>query len=218
VKKKIIIFGAGGHAGVVTSEIKKINKYEVEGYFVKNIQDKNINKNLRKKVLEFDLNKINKVLKKNFSLFVAIGDNLLRKKIVEEINNYKPNVIWENIISIDSTVDPTVKFGFGNLIMPGCIINAFTEIKNHCLINTGAVIEHENFLNNYSSVGPRAVTAGKVNIGQLSHIGMGSSVLEDIKIGKNVIIGANSLVSKNIQTEGTYYGSPAKFVRNNCDR
>jgi acetyltransferase EpsM len=215
VKKKIIVFGAGGHAVVVTNEIRKLKKYTIEGYFVRDIEDKNIRNNFRKKVLEYNFQNLNKVLNKNFSLFVAIGNNFLRKKIVDEISNYKNNIFWENIISIDAIVDPTVKFGCGNLIMPGCIINAFTEIKNHCLINTGAIIEHENHLNNYSSVGPRAVTAGKVYLGQSSHIGIGSTVLEDIKIVENVIIGANSLVSKNIETKGIYYGSPAKFIRDN---
>lgn len=215
MKKKIIVFGAGGHAVVVTNEIRKLKKYTIEGYFVRDIEDKNIRNNFRKKVLEYNFQNLNKVLNKNFSLFVAIGNNFLRKKIVDEISNYKNNIFWENIISIDAIVDPTVKFGCGNLIMPGCIINAFTEIKNHCLINTGAIIEHENHLNNYSSVGPRAVSAGKVYLGQSSHIGIGSTVLEDIKIVENVIIGANSLVSKNIETKGIYYGSPAKFIRDN---
>ena len=52
-------------------------------------------------------------------------------------------------------------------------------------------------------------------IGDGSLIGMGSTVLDDVKIGKNVLVGANSLITSRtvIPDNSLVMGSPAKVIR-----
>lgn len=53
---------------------------------------------------------------------------------------------------------------------------------------------------------------GRVIIGNNVFIGAGSVVLCNTRIGDDVIIGANSLVSKDLPSNGVYAGNPAKFI------
>ena len=46
--------------------------------------------------------------------------------------------------------------------MSGCIINTGTKIGKHCIINTGSIIEHDNYFSNYTSTSPRVTTGGNV--------------------------------------------------------
>ena len=49
--------------------------------------------------------------------------------------------------------------------------------------------------------------------GKLTHIGLGAVIQNKCKIGKNTIIGANSLVNKNCEDNLVYYGNPVKKIR-----
>jgi len=213
MKKKIVIFGAGGHAMVITNELKKLKRFSIFGYCVNNAISSGAKKFLSSKI--FNINKANLQMMSRLSIsgVIAIGDNNARKKIVDEVKLLSNNFKWEKIISKDSFVSENVEVDDGAVIMSGCVIGPFTKIKRHCLVNTGSIIEHENQLDEYSSTGPGAVTAGNVKIGELSHLGIGAVVKERIKIGKNVIIGGNSFVNKNCINNSVYFGSPAKLVK-----
>jgi acetyltransferase EpsM len=213
MKKKIVIFGAGGHAIVITNELKKLKRFSIFGYCVNKAISSGTKKFLSNKI--FNINRANLQMMSRLSIsgVIAIGDNNTRKKIVDEVKLLSNNFKWEKIISKDSFVGENVEVGDGAVIMSGCVIGPFTKIKRHCLVNTGSIIEHENQLDEYSSTGPGVVTAGNVKIGELSHLGIGAVVKERVKIGKNVIIGGNSFVNKNCLNNSIYFGSPAKLVK-----
>ena len=84
----------------------------------------------------------------------------------------------------------------GTVVMPGAIVSAGTKIGEFCIINTNSSIDHDNIFENYSSTGPGVTTGGNVELGQCSHLGIGSTVKHQISIGDNTIIGAQSLVLK----------------------
>jgi acetyltransferase-like isoleucine patch superfamily enzyme len=44
---------------------------------------------------------------------------------------------------------------------------------------------------------------------------MGTNILHQVKIGKNTIIGAGSLVTKDIPDNVVAYGSPCKIIKEN---
>jgi acetyltransferase-like isoleucine patch superfamily enzyme len=54
---------------------------------------------------------------------------------------------------------------------------------------------------------------GRSVIGSFCQIGTGTIILPDIKIGKNVIIGAGSVITKNVPDNVMVVGVPAKIVK-----
>lgn len=55
-------------------------------------------------------------------------------------------------------------------------------------------------------------SAGEVQIGDNVFIGMYTTILKGVKVGNDVIIGANSLVNKNLESGYVYAGNPAKKI------
>ena len=94
--------------------------------------------------------------------------------------------------------------------MANACINSSARIGKHCIINTGAIIEHDNIIENFVHISPNSALGGTVRIGENTHIGIGSVVKNNITICKNCTVGAGAVVVKNIEKEGTYIGVPAK--------
>jgi len=49
--------------------------------------------------------------------------------------------------------------------------------------------------------------------GELSFLGIGATIIQGIKIGKNVTIGAGSMVIKDIPDNVIVIGNPAKIMK-----
>ena len=54
---------------------------------------------------------------------------------------------------------------------------------------------------------------GHVYIGDDTFIGMGTLICNDVRIGKNCIVGAGSVVTKNIPDNEIWAGNPARFIK-----
>jgi len=103
----------------------------------------------------------------------------------------------------------------GTIIMPGVIVNAGAIIGGNCILNTAASIDHECRIGDGVHIGPGARLSGLVTVGNASWIGIGCVIRESIHIGTDVLLGAGSLVLKDIPDGVVAYGSPAKVIRAN---
>ena len=56
------------------------------------------------------------------------------------------------------------------------------------------------------------VKIGRVVIGNNVFIGTDTVILPNVKIGNNVIVGAHSTVTKDLQDNGVYVGTPARYL------
>lgn len=83
------------------------------------------------------------------------------------------------------------------------IVNARAVIGNNCSLRPGVVIGN-NALNNSCP-----------KIGNSVNVGVGAKIIGGITIGNNVVIGANSVVTKDVPNNVTVAGIPAKVIRNN---
>ena len=96
--------------------------------------------------------------------------------------------------------------------MAQAVINSCATIGRHCIINSSAVVEHDNVLDDYVHVSPGAVLAGTVNVGANTHIGAGVVVRNNINITSDCTIGAGAVVVRDIVERGTYVGIPARML------
>jgi acetyltransferase-like isoleucine patch superfamily enzyme len=106
-------------------------------------------------------------------------------------------------------------------IQKNVIINKNSRIQSHsficekvnigknCFIGHGVIFINDKFQNGKPS-GRNKIKS--TIIGNNVSIGSNSSVLP-VSICGNVVIGAGSVVSKNINKPGVYAGNPARFVR-----
>lgn len=207
--KKVIIIGAGGHARVIADIILKSGD-KVEGFLDDNIE---VGTKIDNQEGFEVLGKISASLElqeKNPKLefIIGIGNNNIRKHIAEEYN-----------LKYYTAIHPTANIGFGVVIKEGTTVMAnacispSTYIGKHCIINTAAIVEHDNIIREYVHISPNATLAGTVVVGIKSHIGAGATIINNINVASNVIIGAGAVVVKDITESGTYVGVPARKIK-----
>ena len=194
--QNIILFGAGGHAKVVADCFKTIfgivddnssavgfNKIQFLGTYK---SDQNI----------------------DCQYIVCIGDNKIRKKIVEKITHQ-----FEVAIHHSAIVSPFSAIGIGSMILQRAVINSHTIIGKHCIINSGSIVEHDCMISDFVHIASNSTICGHVTIGENTFIGAGSVIIPLIQIGKNCVIGAGSVVLENIPDNAVVVGNPGKIIK-----
>jgi sugar O-acyltransferase (sialic acid O-acetyltransferase NeuD family) len=147
------------------------------------------------------------IVKDNF-VFPSVGDNLLRANLISLFENHQLKQC--TLIDPSANVSSTVIVDVSTYIGKNVSINAQSQIGKGVIINTGAIIEHECEINNFSHIAPAAVLCGNVRIGAQSFVGANSVVRNNISICNKVTIGSGSAIVKNIIQAGVYYGNPGK--------
>jgi sugar O-acyltransferase (sialic acid O-acetyltransferase NeuD family) len=112
----------------------------------------------------------------------------------------------------------TATIGTGSQILGQAAIGADAIIGSSCIVNTAASVDHECIIEDGVHIAPGAHLAGLVQVGKHSMIGIGASVVPRVTIGSNVIIGAGSVVTKNIPDNVVAYGNPAIIIRENKEQ
>jgi perosamine synthetase len=187
----IYIIGLGSHADVVESILQnqyiqdEIKKIDFQIFF-------------EKTKLEI-YQELNLLPESNFNTIIAIGDNFLRKKIADKINNLISNVIWINAISSNSIIISDRKdIGVGNVICPGVTVQAKSKIGNHNIINTNASIDHHNDIRNFVHIAPQSCLCGNVTVHDLVFIGSNTTIVPRITIPPVKFIKAGTLVKESM--------------------
>ena len=198
---RLIIIGAGGHGKVIADTALKIGytnicyiddhaKGDVMGFPVIGISA--------------DIERLNDG-STDFS--IGIGNNAVRKAIAEMYH-----VNWVSIVHPSARIAFNAEIGKGTVVMANAVVNVCATIGEHCIINTGAIVEHDNVIENYAHISPNVVLGGTVRIGSLTHVGLGATVINNTEICSDCIIGAGSVVAKSIEESGTYVGVPIRKI------
>ena len=123
----------------------------------------------------------------------------------------KSGMIPKTLISDASYIHQTASIGEGCIIYPGVKIMANVKIGTNCIILPNTVINHDSVINDFCILNSSCVINGNVYIGRNTYIGSQTCIKEKISISTNVTVGMGSNVLKKIDSEGIYFGSPAKL-------
>lgn len=204
MSKSVVIIGASGHGKVIADII--VNSGDKVLGFLDDADDvqgkKIIGFPVLGKIADFDNYR-------DCEFVIAIGNPYIRERIANELP-----VKWYTAIhptAVISSLD--VEIGEGTVIMANAVVNPSARIGKHCIINTGAIVEHDNILEDYVHLSPNVTLAGIVKVGKSTHIGAGSCTKQVLNIASDCIIGAGSVIVKDITKSGTYVGVPARKIK-----
>jgi acetyltransferase-like isoleucine patch superfamily enzyme len=126
-------------------------------------------------------------------------------------------------------IGDNTKIGAFVEIQKNAFVGKNCKISSHTFICEGVTIEDNVFVGHSVTFTndsyPRATTAEgglqteadwkveKTLVRKGASIGSGSTVLSNVSIGENAIVGAGSVVTKDVPANAIVAGNPAKFLR-----
>jgi acetyltransferase-like isoleucine patch superfamily enzyme len=137
-----------------------------------------------------------------------IGKNVT---IVEPVN------LYECTIGDNTKIGPFVEIQQGVIIGNNCNIQSHSfictkvSIGNNCFIGHGVMFINDLFKNGKPD--PNSDNWKETIITNNVTIGSGVTLLPIVISATDVVIGAGSVVTKDITKSGIYFGNPAKFYR-----
>lgn len=189
--EKIVLIGFGGHAKSVIDSIERQGRYEIYGYT--ELENMNLKYPYLGKDAELE-NIFKRGIKNAFICVGYMGKGTLREKLfckLKEIGFSFPVVIDPSAI-----VAGNVFIDEGTFVGKGCIINSESRIGKCCIINTGSIIEHETEVGDFSHVSVGTVLCGRVQVGKGAFIGANSTVIQCRKVLDYEIVPAGSTKRK----------------------
>jgi len=147
---------------------------------------------------------------KLFKVVIAIGDQKVRRRLVEELPE---ETEYFTIIHPSVFMSKDVKVGIGSIVSPGCILTYDVEIGVHSIINVGVSISHNCRIGEFFTASPKVCIAGNTQIGNNVFLGLNSCLRDEIRISNDVVIGMGSVVLSSVVAPGVYVSSSAKKLR-----
>lgn len=139
---------------------------------------------------------------------VVFGKNV---KVVQPANIYGCHIGDDSFVGPFVEIQKDVTIGKRCRIQSHAFICELVSIGDDCFISHGAMFINDLFSNGAPSFGQPELWK-KTVIGNNVSIGTNSTILP-VTICDNVVIGAGSVVTKDLTKPGIYAGNPAKFVR-----
>ena len=204
-QRNLILIGGGGHCKSV------IDVAESAGYNILGILD--MPEDIGKSVLDYKVigtdNDIPQFVDKaEFIITVGfIKSPAIRMRIFDKVREAGGKLA--TIIASTAHVSRYASLGEGTVVMHQTVVNAGAKIGENCIINTFCNIEHDAVIGDQCHISTGTMVNGDCKVGKMCFIGSQSVLANGISICDDVIVGAGSLVRKNILKPGIYSGNPA---------
>ncbi len=197
----LVIIGAGGHGRVVADIARKGKAYK-NLIFLDDAASVNDKVYVSGKVSEYS-----KYLD-NSDFVVAIGNNRVRADIQQKLEF--EGALFTSLVHPNATIGDGVELGRGTVVMAGVVVNSCAKIGNGVIVNTCSSIDHDCVIDDYTHVSVGAHIAGTVRVGKKVFVCAGATVINNMSICDECVIGAGAVVVKKITETGIYVGVPAK--------
>jgi UDP-2-acetamido-3-amino-2,3-dideoxy-glucuronate N-acetyltransferase len=129
--------------------------------------------------------------------------------------------IWQFVVIL-----PNAQIGSNCNICSHCFIENEVIIGNNVTIKCGVYVWDGIVIEDNAQIGPNVTFTNdkyprakqdfviqRTLIKKGASIGAASVILGGVTIGENAMVGAGSLVTKDVPNNELWYGSPAKFIR-----
>lgn len=144
----------------------------------------------------------------------ALGDVNYKKMYAEKILQRGGRFI--------SLVHPSVEIGSNARIGSGCImltctINCDVSIGDFVTVMGYSVLGHDASVGDWSHLGAYSFLGGFSQVGKLTTLHPGVRLLPHKHVGDNAVIGAGSVVLRNVESGVSVFGIPARLTDTNSD-
>lgn len=201
----MVVVGASGHAKEVFDSCQNTENL----FFFDNVSSFDKPVLFERKIIQSFDELLDIETQKEFIL--GLGGVLHRYNLYQKFVNF--GFSPQSIIAKNAQVSDSANLGEGLNIMSFVFIGPDSKIGKGSLINVQASVHHDVEIGDFVEVSPGAKILGNSTIGAFSTIGTNATILPKIKIGKNVIVAAGAVVTKDIPDNCLVAGVPAQIKK-----
>ena len=213
--QKIVIFGTGELAQRIFYYLKDAEDEVVA--FSANKSNIDSNELFGLPVVEFE-NIEEKYSPEEFSMFIALAYSDMNKKRAKFFDEAKSKGY-----ELYSYVHPSTKIwdefemGENCFILAENIIQPFVKIEDNVLIGSNNLISHNTIIENNCFLTSNITLGGHITIGANSFVGLSATINQRVKIGKECIIGAGTLITKDVNDKEVYAENSSRKLPQSSD-
>ena len=203
MRRRILIYGAGGHAKTVIS-LLRLADWDISGIIDDGVDagvevsgipvlgNADLLPKLRTDGIDAVVNAVG-----------GIGNYAVRWKIFERLQ--KLGFSFPTLIHPSAFVEDTVRLADGIQVLAQSYISSETTVGFGTLINAGVIISHDGQIGKCVNLSPGALLAGQVTVEDFAQIGMGATINLEVKVGTRARIGNSAVVKKDVPADGRVY-------------
>jgi sugar O-acyltransferase (sialic acid O-acetyltransferase NeuD family) len=140
------------------------------------------------------------------AIIVAIGDNRLRRALVERLAGERLATAIHPFTSIAASAG----IGEGSMISAGAIVQPNAVIGRSVILNTKASVDHDSVIADFAHISLGATIGATVRVGEETLIAAGATIVTGMKVGSQTVIGAGAVVVHDVADDVTAFGVPAR--------
>lgn len=207
MKKQLVIVGAGSVGKYISYNINDFNhSFELIGFLDDDPSKHGVLINGFEVLGSTD--KLRAYSGKGVCIAWGIAFPKIKKLLMERFSNL--DFQYPALVSKYAWISHGVSIGQGSIIYPGCSINYECQIGEFVVMNMNCAIGHNCSIGNFTSLSPGVNLGGNTQVGESVELGIGSSTKQFIEIGKDAIIGGNSMIIKNVSSNEVIVGVPGR--------
>lgn len=209
-RRKCVIVGSGGHARVLAECLLMQQTYEIIGFLDTDSE--------RRGMRFFGIEVLGgeelmpTLLAEGVRTAVigvgGIGDNTPREKVFSKLLTAGFEIA--GVVHPSAQISSFASVEASAQVLAGTHLGPASSIGRGAIINTGAIVEHDCRVGDFTHVASGAILGGNVMLGDYAHIGSGAVVLQSLFIGDGAIIGSGAVVTRDVPPGDVVAGVPAK--------
>lgn len=186
--KKLVIIGAGGHGRCCLDIARTMKRYE-EIVFA---DDGCIGNTVNDIPVVYPIKDVFKLSNTEYEIFVAIGNNLIRKEIMTKLK--EKGYSLASLISPKCYISGYASIGEGSVIYPNVVVEANAKVGKGCIVTSNASINHDAMIKDFcliysnSVIRPNVVLEDLVKIGSGCVISFGTTIISQKDILDGTVI------------------------------
>jgi len=206
VKKRIVVWGAGGH-GKVVAEAAAAAGFGVAGFLDDDAETHGTS------VAGYDViggvEAFGELIARGVAAAVpAVGDPDARRRLGVLITEAGAGLA--TVVHPRATVSPTAEVLEGTVVLAGAVVGPGSRVGRLGIVNHNAVVDHDCEIGELVHIAPGVVLAGDVKVGARSLVGAGAVVLPGRSVGSACTVGAGAIVTRDVPDGATAVGVPAR--------
>lgn len=144
-------------------------------------------------------------------VFIAgIGDPATRLRVCGEL--MAKGAQFLTIVHPSVIFAPETEIGLGCVVAPNAVISANVKLGDFVLVNIAASLGHDSCVGEGTTISCHCDIMGFASVGRCCFLGSHASILPAKKVGDYAIVGAGSVVVRNVHARTTVMGVPAQTL------